>query len=178
MKEQETKIPKNVLILGLVYFLPHFLVGFCGQKLVRKQLFTLEQSRLSFHFLSFLLVSFGKKFNIMRLNKRLIFYLALTFMPLGNGLANPSIQAIASDQAIASENVPKEEYGGTLGLLQSVGFLGRILGPIIGGELFYHFGKDIPFLFTSVILFFVFLSNLKLKDKLFYHPPLDRNGRI
>jgi len=114
----------------------------------------------------------------MRLNKRLIFYLALTFMPLGNGLANPSIQAIASDQAIASENVPKEEYGGTLGLLQSVGFLGRILGPIIGGELFYHFGKDIPFLFTSVILFFVFLSNLKLKDKLFYHPPLDRNGRI
>jgi len=108
----------------------------------------------------------------MRLNKRLIFYLALTFMPLGNGLANPSIQAIAS------EDVPKEEYGGTLGLLQSVGSLGRILGPIIGGELFYHFGKDMPFLFTSVILFFVFLSNLKLKDKLFYHPPLDRNGRI
>ena len=55
---------------------------------------------------------------------------------------------------------------------------GEFLGPIIGGELFYHFGKDIPFLFTSVILFFVFLSNLKLKDKLFYHPPLDRNGRI
>jgi len=46
-------------------------------------------------------------------------------MPLGNGLANPSIQAIAS------ENVPKEEYGGTLGLLQSAGSLGRILGPII-----------------------------------------------
>jgi hypothetical protein len=35
----------------------------------------------------------------MRLNKRLIFYLTLTFMPLGNGLANPSIQAIASEDA-------------------------------------------------------------------------------
>jgi DHA1 family tetracycline resistance protein-like MFS transporter len=113
-------------------------------------------------FLSFFLIFLAKN--------ELIFYLALTFMPLGNGLANPSIQAIAS------EDVPKEEYGGTLGLLQSAGSLGRILGPIIGGELFYYFGKDMPFLFASVILFFVFLSNLKLKDKLFYHPPLDRNS--
>jgi len=71
-------------------------------------------------------------------------------MPLGNGLANPSIQAIAS------ENVPKEEYGGTLGFLQSAGSLGRILGPIIGGELFYHFGKDIPFLLLQLFCFLFF----------------------
>jgi len=104
-------------------------------------------------FISFSILSFGKfwkKFNIMRLNKRLIFYLALNFMPLGNGLANPSIQAIAS------EDVPKEEYGGTLGLLQSAGSLGRILGPIIGGELFYHFGKDIPFLLPQLFCFLFF----------------------
>ena len=56
-------------------------------------------------------------------------------------------------------------FGGTLGFLQSAGSLGRILGPIIGGELFYYFGKDTPFLFASIILFLVFLSNLKLKDK-------------
>ena len=79
MKEQKTRIPKNVLILGLVYFLPHFLVGFCGQKLARNQLFTLEQSWLSFHFLSFLWVSFGKKFN-MRSNKVLLFFFLLIFV--------------------------------------------------------------------------------------------------
>jgi MFS family permease len=48
-----------------------------------------------------------------------------------------------------------------LGFLQSAGSLGRILGPIIGGELFYYFGKDMPFLFASFILFLVFLGTLK-----------------
>jgi len=44
-------------------------------------------------FLSFFLIFLAKN--------EIIFYLALTFMSLGNGLANPSIQAIAS------EDVPK-----------------------------------------------------------------------
>jgi len=102
-------------------------------------------------FLSFFLIFLSKN--------EPIFYLALTFMPLGNGLANPSIQSIAS------EDVPKEEYGGTLGLLQSAGSMGRILGPIIGGELFYLFNKDLPFLFASIILFLVFLANLVYKTE-------------
>jgi len=102
-------------------------------------------------FLSFFLIFLSKN--------EPIFYLALTFMPLGNGLANPSIQSIAS------KDVPKEEYGGTLGLLQSAGSMGRILGPIIGGELFYLFNKDLPFLFASIILFLVFLANLVYKTE-------------
>jgi len=102
-------------------------------------------------FLSFFLIFLSKN--------EPIFYLALTFMPLGNGLANPSIQSIAS------KDVPKEEYGGTLGLLQSAGSMGRILGPIIGGELFYLFNKDLPFLFASIILFLVFLANLIYKTE-------------
>ncbi|BCX14589.1 MAG: tetracycline resistance MFS efflux pump [Patescibacteria group bacterium] len=100
-------------------------------------------------FLSFLLIYMAKN--------EIIFYLALTFMPLGNGLANPSLQAIAS------ENVKKEEYGGTLGFLQSAGSLGRILGPIIGGEIFYIFGKNIPFALASAILFLVFMITIKIK---------------
>jgi DHA1 family tetracycline resistance protein-like MFS transporter len=143
-------------VLVQVLVLPFLLKKFNEKTILKIASFNL--------FLSFFLIFLAKN--------ELIFYLALTFMPLGNGLANPSIQAIAS------EDVPKEEYGGTLGFLQSAGSLGRILGPIIGGELFYYFGKDIPFLFASVILFFVFLSNLKLKDKLFYQPSLDRSGRI
>ena len=85
-------------------------------------------------------------------------YVALFFLPLGNGLANPTVQAMAS------ENVPKEEYGGTLGILQSAGSFGRILGPIIGGEIFQTFGKDQAFYFSgSIILIALIYLRLKLK---------------
>jgi len=68
---------------------------------------------------------------------------------LGNSMANPSIQALAS------ENVPKEEYGETLGFLQSAGSLGRIIGPLAGGEMFYRMGKDMPYFVGSAIMFLV-----------------------
>jgi len=70
---------------------------------------------------------------------------------LGNSMANPSIQALAS------ENVPKEEYGGTLGILASAGSLGRIIGPVIGGEIFYLYSGDASFYLAAALLFFVFL---------------------
>src|SRR3989339_702420 len=69
---------------------------------------------------------------------------------LGNSMANPAIQALAS------ENIPKEEYGGTLGFLQSAGGLGRIFGPIIGGEVFFRMGKDMPFFLASGVFAIVF----------------------
>ncbi len=72
---------------------------------------------------------------------------AITLMIFGNSMANPTLQALAS------ENVDKNEYGGTLGLLQSAGSVGRVLGPIIGGELFYHFSKNTPYYMSAVILF-------------------------
>ena len=85
-------------------------------------------------------------------------YVALFFLPLGNGLANPTIQALAS------ENVPHEEYGGTLGILQSAGSLGRIIGPIVGGIIFQSFGKDNTFYFAGFIIFALLVySKLKLK---------------
>jgi DHA1 family tetracycline resistance protein-like MFS transporter len=85
-------------------------------------------------------------------------YVSLFFLPFGFGLSNPTIQALAS------ENVPKEEYGGTLGFLQSAGSFGRIIGPIIGGIIFEFFGKDNAFYFAgfTVICILVY-SRLKLK---------------
>ncbi|MFA5136520.1 MAG: MFS transporter [Patescibacteria group bacterium] len=78
---------------------------------------------------------------------------------LGNSMANPSIQALAS------ENIPRQEYGGTLGFLQSAGGLGRIIGPIVGGEVFFHFGKDIPFYLSAIVLAFVFFYlQIKLRS--------------
>ncbi len=85
-------------------------------------------------------------------------YVALFFMPLGQALAMPTVQAMAT------ENVPPEEYGETLGVMQSAGSFGRIIGPIIGGEMFQVMGKDSAFYFAGVILLFT-LVYLKYKLK-------------
>lgn len=74
-----------------------------------------------------------------------------SFIIFGNAMANPAIQALAS------ENVPKEEYGETLGFLQSAGSLGRIVGPVLGGYLFGALGIDSPFFFAAFILFIIFI---------------------
>ena len=85
-------------------------------------------------------------------------YVALFFLPFGYGLSSPTIQALAS------ENVPPEKYGETLGFLQSAGSLGRIIGPIIGGIIFQSFGKDNAFYFAGfIILALLVYSRLKLK---------------
>ena len=85
-------------------------------------------------------------------------YVSLFFLPFGQGLSNPTIQALAS------ENVPPEEYGGTLGFLQSAGSLGRIIGPIIGGIIFQSFGKDNAFYFAGFITLAILVySKMKLK---------------
>lgn len=85
-------------------------------------------------------------------------FFPLTFLPLGNGLSNPIIQSLAS------ENVSPREYGETLGMLQTMGALGRISGPIVGSAIFQQLGKDIPYYFSSLLLIFIlFYLQLKLK---------------
>lgn len=76
---------------------------------------------------------------------------------IGNSMANPAIQALAS------ENVAKEEYGETLGIMQSMGSLGRIIGPIMGGWLFGVIHMDAPFGASALILLFIFLYLSKKK---------------
>lgn len=108
------------------------------------------QASLLFMAIGLILIPLAKHPNFL--------FVALFFLPLGNGLANPTIQALAS------ENVPKEEYGETLGILQSAGSLGRIIGPIIGGEIFQSFGKDTAFYFAGFLIIST-LVYLKMKLK-------------
>ena len=79
-------------------------------------------------------------------------YLMITqaLIVFGNSMANPSIQALAS------ERVPKEEYGETLGFLQSAGSLGRIVGPVLGGFLFGSLGINSPFFFAAAVVIGIF----------------------
>jgi len=81
--------------------------------------------------------------------------IATGFLVLGNALANPTIQSIAS------ENVKKEEYGGTLGIMQSAASLGRIFGPIIGGFLYTLISKDAPYVASGLIMFITYLLVVK-----------------
>lgn len=80
-------------------------------------------------------------------------YLMLTqaLIVFGNSMANPAIQALAS------ESVPKEEYGETLGFLQSAGSLGRIVGPVLGGWLFGALGINSPFFFAAFVILIIFV---------------------
>lgn len=68
------------------------------------------------------------------------------FIVLGNSLANPTLNALAT------ENIESSEYGETLGVLQSAGSLGRIIGPAVAGEVYFVIGKNAPFQLSSLIL--------------------------
>ena len=68
------------------------------------------------------------------------------FIVLGNSLANPTLNALAT------ENIEPSEYGETLGVLQSAGSLGRIIGPALAGELYFVIGKNAPFQLSALIL--------------------------
>jgi len=76
--------------------------------------------------------------------------IAQALIVFGNSMANPTIQALAS------ERVPKEEYGETLGFLQSAGSLGRIVGPMMGGFLFGSLGINSPFFFAALVVIVIY----------------------
>lgn len=75
-----------------------------------------------------------------------ILLIACGLLVLGNALANPTIQSISS------ENVKKEEYGQTLGILQSSASLGRIFGPILAGQIYMTISKDAPFVAAGMVM--------------------------
>lgn len=72
-------------------------------------------------------------------------------MALGNGMAWPS------SLSVLSKMTDKHQQGQTLGLFQSFGSVGRVVGPLIGGAL-YEFGTVWPYVAGSVII----IANLVL----------------
>jgi len=85
-------------------------------------------------------------------------FLAIAFMVVGNALANPTIQSIAS------ENVAPQEYGGVLGILHSMASLGRILGPVMAGWIYNTWGKDAPYWVSGVFILLAAWLVLKYLD--------------
>ncbi|TGK05505.1 MFS transporter [Leptospira langatensis] len=80
-----------------------------------------------------------------------ILFAALTFLAMGSAFLNPSISAIVSLFSAA------DEQGKNLGILRSLGSLGRGLSPILFSILYSQKGPQFSFLISG-ILSFVFLG--------------------
>ncbi len=81
---------------------------------------------------------------------------ALTFLALGNGLANPSTLGSISLLSRA------EEQGAAMGVTQSMASLGRILGPPMGGFLYGHLVMTAPFWVSGLLALAAFVITLKI----------------
>ncbi len=71
---------------------------------------------------------------------------AFGVMALGQSLCTPSLQALISRSAAASEQ------GSVLGSAQSIGALARASGPALGGVLFSASGPAAPFYAAAILL--------------------------
>lgn len=71
---------------------------------------------------------------------------ALTLMTFGSGICNPALSSLVSKEATA------DERGVLLGIYQSAGSFGRVVGPLMSGVLFAQVAMIAPFIFAAVVL--------------------------
>lgn len=69
--------------------------------------------------------------------------LTMTALAMGNGLTNPA--TLGSISLVS----PSEDQGMILGVTQSFSSLGRILGPALGGYIYYRLAISAPFFVAS-----------------------------
>ena len=85
-------------------------------------------------------------------------YLAMAVLSVGNGLVNPSLSTLVSRRA------PPESQGESLGVLQSMGALARVVGPTLGG-LLYGYGHRLPYVSGAVGLLIAFGLAMTLRER-------------
>ena len=83
-------------------------------------------------------------------------YCASVMIAGGNGLYNPSFSSYSSRQATA------ETQGLTLGVLQSMSALARVLGPLNGGIVYELVGMRGPYFLGAIGLLLVFVLSFRL----------------
>jgi MFS family permease len=75
-----------------------------------------------------------------------ILIVAVSFLALGMGAMQPSLNSLISRRAGV------EEQGEVMGVAQSVASLSRVLGPLLAGVLFAGIGRDSPFFCGTVLV--------------------------
>jgi MFS family permease len=79
---------------------------------------------------------------------------ALALVTAGIAFAQPALQSLIAAQASACSR------GAVMGLSQSAGALGRVIGPAVSGALFAGFGPSAPFAVGAAMLACVFAALL------------------
>jgi multidrug resistance protein len=67
-------------------------------------------------------------------------------LALGNGLNSPSLGSLIS------RGVGEDEQGGMMGIMQSMGSLARVLGPLWGGYTFGRIGPSAPYWSAAILM--------------------------
>lgn len=136
-------------------------VGFCGVLvqgvllgLLRKRFgeAVLAQAGLFFGTLGMVAIPLAPSYEAL--------FVGAALLAAGSGLANPSLSALMSIHS------PRESQGVMLGAYQSMGALGRIIGPSMGGALFYFVSAQTPYWLASALLALGLLGAVRLAVRL------------
>jgi MFS family permease len=92
----------------------------------------------------------------------------IAVMPLyaiGSSLVNPSLSSLISRSTHA------DRQGGTMGITQGIGALGRVLGPPTGTAMFQWISPAAPYWFGSMLMFAATAVSLFQLRKYLTHLP-------
>ena len=132
-----------IMVLTQGYFIRQWIPRF-GEK--KTLLFGLLAMSLGFWMI-------GLSFNIFLLA------LAMTLLALGNGCMRPPVIGLAS--ILTHE----EDQGYVLGVMGSLGSVGRIVGPVAGGWLYQEFSQGAPFFVSGALaMIAIFLLIMLVKN--------------
>ena len=76
----------------------------------------------------------------------LLLYVGLTLLSFGSAMIVPCLTALASIYS------PRQIQGKALGIFRSLGALGRVLGPLLAGPLYWIYGPQKAYLWGGVLL--------------------------
>ncbi len=79
-----------------------------------------------------------------------VMFLALGLLSAGSGAV------AATSSAIASLNADRKAQGETLSIVQSIGSLGRIIGPLLAGWIYARAGVGSPFMAGGLLIVVAF----------------------
>jgi MFS family permease len=88
-----------------------------------------------------------------------ILLIFLLFLAFGNGLNNPMVLGLIS------QNVGQEEQGSVLGINQALGSLARFFGPVWGGFVFQNLGFQFPFFSGGLFMLLITIFSLRILKK-------------
>ncbi|MGY3765311.1 MFS transporter [Vagococcus vulneris] len=136
-------------IVSQVLFMPYLLKYLSDQKIAAVGLISE-------------LISYGVICISVITGKPIVFVIGMIIFGFGDSLFGPSFNGLLSKQGT------EDEQGKLQGQAQSLQALSRVVGPLIGGQLYGGISHITPILLNSVLLLMglFFLSRLKDKSKL------------